>query len=73
MLARGSSTQRGGREVRHNRLASEILFLQPSETPAWFSWVLTREGFSYSLSTNLDASWWRLSACQQQMPGLGTA
>ena len=69
---RGGAAHKG-EEGKRSGLASEILFLQPSETPAHFSHVLTREGFSYGLSTNFDASWWRLSPCQQQMPRLGTA
>lgn len=64
---RGGAAHKG-EEGKRSRLASEILLLQ-----AHFSWVLTRESFSYGLSTNFDASWWRLSPCQQQMPGLGTA
>lgn len=72
MLVRGERHTKG-RKGSTASWPQKSSFFQPSGTPDHFSRVLTREGFSYGLSTNFDASWWRLSPCQQQTPGLGTA
>ena len=66
----GEQHTKGRKGCAVRGLASEILFLQPSESPARFSWMLTREGFSYGLSVSLMPIGGGCAPANSKCPGL---